>query len=528
MFCASLLDQLQPGTLERAIDYLVDAKVGLEPFEARYRNDLTGQRAYDPRALLKVILYAYSLGMTSSRRMEKACRTSLVFQALSGGARPDHSTFAAFVSEMGDIARAVFQRILLACDEEGLLGYTHFALDGVKLPSNASREWSGKRADLRRKSEKLEAKIEQKMREQRDRDKRGEDDDSRLAEQIARLERHAAKVDAFLEESEPRVGETGKEINANLTDPESCLMKTRHGMVQGYNAQALVDEENQVIVSAGAESTGHDHRLAKRALDEARENLAEGRMGKGVLTAAHLTADCQYHSEENLQAAEEADMQPVIPDSRFRQRDPAFAGRERHKPAPKGKRRFETSDFQYDKGNDRFVCPNGKLLRLAARKATRREIPYRRYASSKRDCAGCPLRGKCLENANRKTRTISVPQEVPEPSLRERMKRLIDTPEYRAIYGRRMHVVEPVFGNLRHNKGLDRFTLRGKAKVNAQWLLFCCVHNAEKWAKAAFGGLSRLESALLDAVFALLPPFRLPAAKKPSESIAESAIPHAA
>ena len=181
------------------------------------------------------------------------------------------------------------------------------------------------------------------------------------------------------------------------------------------------------------------------------------------------------------------------PSNRLRQRDPAFWGRERHKPRPAGKKRYEVSDFEYDGENDLFVCPNGKPLKLAARKARKAHNLYRRYASHRRDWAGCPLKEHCLLTAKRKTRTINVPLDNPDPTLRQRMKERIDTPEARAIYGKRMHIVEPVFGNLRHNKGLGRFTLRGKSKVNAQWLLYCCVHNAEKWAKAALAEFFRLK-----------------------------------
>lgn len=461
MFCASLLEQLIPGTLEHAIDYLVDNKIGTEPFESRYSNHEAGQKAYDPRALLEVVLYAYSMGLGTSRKMEKACRTNLVFMALAVGATPDHSTFAAFVSNMGEIASEAFRRILLACEEQGLIGYTHFYLDGVKRRANASREWSGKRKDF----------------PEEEREAQGKDPRQDRGAQEGRRR------------SEPKIGESGKEVNDNVTDPESCLMKTRHGMVQGYNAQALVEQENQVIVSAGVEATGHDQKLASRALDEASANLEGGKLEKGALTGAYFTADCQYHSEENIRAALDHGMEAYIPDNRFRLRDPAFQGRERHKPKPKARKRFDVSEFEYDKKNYLYVCPNGRPLKLAARKARKTHNLYWRYASHKRDCAGCPLRDRCLEKANRKTGTINVPLSNPDPTLRQLMKGRIDKPEARQIYGKRMHLVEPVFGNLRHNKGLGRFTLRSKDKVNAQWLLYCCVRNADKWAKAAFAEL---------------------------------------
>lgn len=481
----NLSEQLLPGTLEYAINHLIDNRIGLERFEGRYNNDETGQKAYDPRLLLKIVLYAYSQGILSSRKMEQACRTNIIFMALGCGMRPDHSTFAAFVSELGEEAEKVFQEVLLACDEAGLLGYSHFALDGVKLPSNASREWSGKHGDLARKRDKIRIKIKEKVAEHKRADRGSESEDTRHAEQIERLERHAAKIDAFLEESDPKIGESGKEIIDNVTDPESCSMKTRHGMVQGYNAQALVDEEWQVVVHAGVEATGHDQRLAEHALDEAKRNLSKSKLEGGALAGAYLSADCQYHSEENLAAAEKHGMEAYIPDNRFRQRDPAFDGRERHKPKPKGKKRFVVEDFEYDEKSDRYVCPNGKLLKLNARKMKKRNNLYRRYSSHKRDCAGCPLRERCLLNGNRKTRTLLFPVGKVEETLKEKMMRKIDLPESKRIYGKRMHIVEPVFGNIRHNKGMSRFMLRGKAKVNAQWLLYCAVHNIEKWAKNA-------------------------------------------
>ncbi len=422
---------------------------------------------------------------------------------------------------MDDLAREVFQRILLACDEQGLLGYTHFSLDGVKLPSDASREWTGKRKDFMRKSEKLSAKIDAKIKEHKSADGASESEDTRHADQIARLEKDLAKTDAFLASSEPKIGESGKEINDNVTDPESCLMKTRHGMVQGYNAQALVEQENQIVVSAGVEATGHDQKLAKRALDEAKENLEQGKLENGSLTGAYLTADCQYHSEDNIQAAEDHGMEAYIPDNRFRQRDPAFEGRERHKPKPNGKKRYDVSEFEYDTKNDRFICPNGKLLKLSARKAKKRDSLYRSYVSNKRDCAGCPLKEHCLLTDKRKTRTVNIPLGKAGPSLREEMKNRIDTPEARVIYGKRMHIVEPVFGNLRHNKGLGRFTLRGKAKVNAQWLLYCCVHNAEKWAKAALANLFLQICSTTASI-------RLRSLPKPVVFSPESTLPHAA
>jgi len=139
----SLEDQLVPGTLEFAIHTLVETRLDTGGFERKYRNDETGRTAYDPKVLLKIVLLGYARGLISSRKIEQACRENVVFIALACGQQPDHSTIAAFVSSMKDEILPLFRNVLLVCQELDLLGGTFFALDGVKLLSNASTKWSG-------------------------------------------------------------------------------------------------------------------------------------------------------------------------------------------------------------------------------------------------------------------------------------------------------------------------------------------------------------------------------------------------
>src|SRR3990172_2054934 len=157
----SLQGQLMPGTLEFAIHELLDSRVDTSIYEGDYNNDLTGRKAYDPKILLKVVLMAYSRGILSSRRIERACKENVTFMALSCCQEPDHSTISVFISSMGDKIVSLFSNILLICEEEGLLGGTHFSLDGVKLPSNASKEWSGTHSELLKKQKKIEEKVKQ-------------------------------------------------------------------------------------------------------------------------------------------------------------------------------------------------------------------------------------------------------------------------------------------------------------------------------------------------------------------------------
>ena len=140
--------QILPGTFEYTLNRLVDEEIDLSVFEARYRNDEVGAPAYDPAILLKVILYAYARGVTSSREIARLCRENVLFMALSADSAPHFTTIADFIATLDREIVSVFRDVLLVCDELGLIGRDMFAVDGVKLPSNASKEWSGTRQDF--------------------------------------------------------------------------------------------------------------------------------------------------------------------------------------------------------------------------------------------------------------------------------------------------------------------------------------------------------------------------------------------
>src|SRR5512147_1734195 len=203
----SLEDQLMPGTLEFAIHTLVEKRLDMSIFEGKYSNDETGRAAYDPKILLKVVLLAYSRGLISSRRIEQACRENVVFMALACGQQPDHSTIAAFVSSMKDEILPLFRDVLLVYEEMNLLGGTMFALDGCKLPSNASKELSGTITELRKKKEKIETKVAQLLEEQVQAD-RDQDEPSGLRassssqqQLVEKLQKKAELMDQWLAEN---------------------------------------------------------------------------------------------------------------------------------------------------------------------------------------------------------------------------------------------------------------------------------------------------------------------------------------
>lgn len=490
MVPVSLEQQLVPGTLEYAIHRLIEERVDTSIFDEKYRNEETGRTAYDPKVLLKVVLFAYSRGILHSRRMERACRENVTFMALACGQKPDHSTLAAFVSSMGEERIvSLFTQILLVCEQEGLLGGTQFSLDGVKLPSNASKEWSGTQAELLKKKEKLQEKVKSAVREHREEDRRGGDPDGeRERRRIERLRRQAERIEQFLAENEPKKGCRGKEIQSNVTDNESAKMISSHGVIQGYNANALVDGKHQVVVHAEAFGEGEDASNVRPMLQGAERNLQAAGGGKAPLKDVQFSADTGYFSIENLEACRDAGVDAYIPDRQFRRRDPRFAEARRHRRSvdknkqryTSKKRYFDVKDFRFDDRAKTLICPAGHALYKNGQSFEAHGYRAISYRAPKRACGACHLRSKCLRHAHTPARQVRIFHGKRPGSLTDLMKAKIDTLEGRAIYSRRLSTVEPVFANVRAQKGMDRFTLRGRAKISIQWMLYCLVHNIEK------------------------------------------------
>jgi transposase len=372
----SLKDQLIPGTLEFAIHTLVESRMDTSIFDDRYSNDETGRLAYDPKILLKVILLGYARGLISSRKIESVCRENVTFMALCCGQCPDHSTISTFVSSMKDQILPLFRDVLLVCEEENLLGGTVFALDGCKLPSNASRRKSGKFSDLQRKKQNIERKVERLLKEQEEADKEDDDDDqqgggspsdrSNRQKQIESLQKQADRIEKFLKENSPKIGKQGTEVKSNITDNDSAMMVGSHGTIQGYNGQALVDAKHQVIVHGEVFGEAQDHHLVPPILDGAKENMETIGQSEDYFSGKTFTADSNYHDPTNLKKCDEEKLDAYIPDKRFRNRDPRFNNQRRQR--GRRKNRFTLADFKYDQGTDNYICPNAKALKLQVKK----------------------------------------------------------------------------------------------------------------------------------------------------------------
>ena len=494
MLPADLARQLLPGTFEHALNHLLDHAIDLSGFDARFGNDATGAPAYPPAMLLKVVLFAYSQGIVSSRGIERACREQVTFIALCGDSGPHFTTIAHFVSTLGDEIAHVFAAVLAICDRQGLLGRAMFAIDGVKLPSNAAKSRSGTRADFERQATKLETAAQSMLQRHREADALPIEPAlaAKEGQRVERLQRDAAQLRTWLTtHPDDRRGPRGALRKSNRTDQDSAKMATGKGVIQGYTGVAAVDAQHQIIVCAQAHGTGSEQEVLLPVVAELKPLLAADTL---------LTADAGYHSEANLQQLAARKIDALIADNGMRTRDERFAEQAQHQtkpdplwnktPAAKKGPLFGPADFTYDDEAKVCICPAGEFLYQNGSQIVIGGREGVKFTGAKRVCGPCPVRDQCLRHpqrtAVRQVVFFTGLQQRPE-SHSTRMKRRIDSPAGRVRYGQRFATVEPVFGNLRYNKGLARFTLRGKTKVDGQWKLFCLVHNIEKLAHHGYG-----------------------------------------
>jgi len=495
-----LAHQLLPGTFEHALNHLLDHAIDLSAFDARFRNDATGATASPPAMLLQVVLFAYSRGIVSSRSMARACREHVTFIALCGDTAPHFTTLAHFVSTLGDDLARVFAAVVAICDAQGLLGREMFAIDGVTLPSNASKHRSGTRADFARQATTLEAATALMVQRHRATDALPNEPDlaAKTGQRIARLEQDAAALRHWLAaHPADRRGPKGTLRKSNRTDNDSAKMATGKGVIQGYTGVAAVDARYQIIVDAQAHGTGSEQELSGPVVDALRAV-------PGLLTATSvITADAGYHSEANLKQLASLPGEALIADPGMRGRDARFATQDRHQAGPEvlhNKSRpappreatvYQPHDFRYDAEARTCVCPAGKSLYREGRAIVTNGHIGAHFQGALRDCLPCTHRAHCLRTPDTpKGRHVAFfhgqvagQRRAPAPeNPSSRMRQRLDTPAGRQAYGRRFATVEPVFGNLCGNKGLTRFTLRGRTKVDGQWKLFCLVQNIEKLA----------------------------------------------
>ena len=466
--------QLLPGSFEHALNHLIDHEIDLSGFDARYRNDQTGAPAWPPGMLLKVVLFAYSQGIVSSRGIERACHEHIAFIALSGDSAPHFTTIAAFVAGLGDDIARIFSQILYLCDRQGLIGREMFAIDGVKLPSNASKLKSGTRADYERQAAKLEVAAQTMLARHRENDTLPTEPglDAKARQRIEHLQTDAAQLRDWLKANpEDRKGAKVGIRTSNRTDNQSAKMATSKGVIQGYTGVAAVDARHQIIMEAQAHGTGSEQELLLPMVNATAAQRTDQTL---------ITADAGYHSDANLTALAEQEIPALIADNGMRKRDERFRDQGKYKQLPdplydkahpaKKAKHYRPADFDHDPETGTCVCPAGKSLYQNGANCIHNGQIGTKFQGALRDCVPCGLREKCLRTPEKtKARQVCFFRGKANPqamSASDRMKQAIDSARGRQLYGGRFATVEPVFGNIRHNKRLNRFTLRGQKKVD--------------------------------------------------------------
>jgi transposase len=443
-----LQDWVPDGDLAHFVSDLVETALDLSAIYAGYEEE-RGFPPYDPRLMLKLLIYGYATGTMSSRRLERATYRDVAVRMLCADQHPDYRSIARFRRRHVDVLSELFVQALRLCAKARLVGLGRLALDGTKLRANASRhkamsyqrmvakeaELEAEIAALRARVDGLLADAEQTDADEDDRygsDRRGDDLPAELRRREQRLarireakqaleaearERETARREALAAEGkQPRRPPHGRDPFApkptaqrNFTDPESKIMKTADGAFhQCFNGQAMVDSQSQVIVAADVSDQAPDARLLEPALDQLADNLDQ--IDAALPDGAALLADAGYLSAENLVITRAHGLDPYFAPGRFRHSEP---------PAP--------------------------------------------------------------------------PPEQPLPedaTAKQQMAHKTASAEGHAVYARRKTIVEPVFGQMDTVQGTRRLLLRGQHAARAQWRFGCAVHNLLKLHRN--GGLALL------------------------------------
>jgi len=436
----SLDDWLPEGHLARFISDLVEGVLDLEPFLAGYK-EVRGFPPYDPRLMLKLVLYGYVTGTRSSRAIERACTDVVAFRWLTANAAPDFRSIARFRRRHLTALRELFGVSLGLCKQAGMVRLGTVALDGTKVRANASRRKAMSYRYLTEKEKVLAAEVDDMLhdaevtdaREDKafGKDRRGDEvpphlrtKEGRLAamrkakadlEQRARTEAAEKaqkkaetqgldeKATATLVDEAVATAVPKPTAQANFTDPDSRIMKTSDGSFHYcYNAQAIVDEAHQVVVATTLANRSADCPELPQLLDQMIENTRS--------TPKVLVADAGYFSGDNVEAASERKIDPLIATGRLRHG-------EEPPPAPRGR----------------------------------------------------------------------IPKNL---SPKGRMARKLRTKPGRAAYARRKAIVEPVFGQIDTCQGGKALLLRGIEGAEAEWHLLVACHNLRKL--FGFGGTAAL------------------------------------
>ena len=440
-----------------------------------------GEKPYHPHALFGVLAWGYLHGVRSSRKLARLARQEAAFVYLVGGGQPNYRTLARFRRENAAAFTAVFQETVILALRLGLAQLGHVALDGTKLKANTSKHKAMSYGRMRRREAQLAEEIARLVQQAEAQDmaedqEYGADSDGYSVEaELALRERRLTKIQALRErlEAEQRA-EQGvaadvapmieEKDQRSFADGDARMMLMKRGeYAYAYNAQAVVDAAGGIIVMADLTKTAPDVGHLPALVGRVRELRAVD--GRPPDDATTVSADAGYFSAANI--AEDGDgIDLLIAAGRD---DPAAMA------VPKDGG-WPVDVFGFDAVRDVWVCPAGKLLTRQLPSPGARGRPAKdRYRADPADCASCPLRPRCLKPGQER-RIVVAQRSRPTGAMRYKMRQ----PANRRRYARRKAIVEPVFGQLKEDRGFTTLSLRGLALARAEYLLACLAHNLGK------------------------------------------------
>jgi transposase len=434
------------------------AELDLAAFLAGYRWDGRGGAAYDPQVMLAVLIYAYACGERSSRRIERRLLEDVAFRVVAANQQPDHATIARFRVQHQDAIAQLFGQVLAVCARAGVLRPGLVAIDGTKLTANASRDANRTATELAAQilAEAEATDVAENAEDAADREARQGSTRTfgnrggrraRLRELLDELQAEAAEksYEAHLARRAEIERVTGKPIRGrrpsataathksrgqvNLSDPDSRLLKTKGGYIQGYNAQAVATEQ-QFIVAAEVTNNAHDAPSYAPLITAAKANL---RAAGETRRVRRVVADAGYWSVENVQL----------------------------------------------RGVESFIAPGrARQLNKIAEAEAGRAVVLDRVAAGETDTRDAAEQlGVTRARVNQLLRRRRAGD--PDP-LTATMSAKLAAPRGRRTYKKRAATIEPIFGQIKHNRQIRSLSRRGLPAVASEWKLICTTHNLLK------------------------------------------------
>lgn len=432
----------------RAYDTFVEA-LDLNELGITWDDTKVGNSEYDPKAMLKLLLYGYSYGLRSSRKLERATYHNISFIWLMGGLKPDHKTIARFRADNRNALKNTLKQCAKLCMKLNLIEGNTLFVDGSKIRANAGikNTWTKERCEQYLK--RLDEHIESILSECDAIDAKEEDNSSliKLKDELKDQRALKTKVEEIMGELKKHNKES-----INTTDPDCIKVKGRQGIHAGYNSQIVVDEKHGFIVHSDVVSESNDLGQFAHQI-----NRANGTLGKKCNNAC---SDAGYANTERLKEIQDQGITVIVPSQKQ-----ALHSREPHP--------FDKEQFSYDSQNDCYTCPVGHQLTYSHYCKDKDHKVYRIKDSS--ICAACRHFGVCTKaKGGRRIRRLK--NEETKHKLQEQYTK----EESLAIYRLRKEKAELPFGHIKYNLGVSGFLMRGLEGVKAEMGLLASCFNISR------------------------------------------------